>query len=497
MNGCFIDIGSTFTKVRAIDLDEGELLASAQAHTTVETNVMEGLESALDRISDETGLTPADFDRRFASSSAAGGLRLAVVGFSPKYTLEAGNRAALGAGANVVDSFTWYLDEEDLDQLQEVDPDLLLLTGGVDGGNDRALRKNAETLSQVDLGCPVVLAGNAAVGPECAELLTESGYSVTVAENILGETASDLTPSDAREKIRRVFFEQITQAKGIDEIRSFITEDEVLPTPEAVSLGCQLVADGAGDTPGRGEVLAVDVGGATTDVHSIGDGEPTHAYVDLADELEEPYRKRTVEADLGIRWNALTILDRFGEDAILEHVADERVTEADVRSYGQAVREDLEHIPQTDREVHLDKALASVATRAAVTQHAGELRRTETVDQQSFAGAGEAGEVGATQTAASTNEKQDRLPTRYVQVGKDLTAFDTVIGTGGILANNPHAKYVIETIGSLADDDRVLLPADPAYFIDDEYLLFAGGLMARSLPEIAARTIRNHLAIRS
>lgn len=84
------------------------------------------------------------------------------------------------------------------------------------------------------------MVGNASVSSECEAILSESGYSVTIAENILGDSPSELTPMDAREKIRRVFFEQITQAKGIDEIQNFITEDEIFPTPEAVSWGCQL-----------------------------------------------------------------------------------------------------------------------------------------------------------------------------------------------------------------------------------------------------------------
>lgn len=150
MNGCFIDVGSTFMKVRIIGLTEGELVASTQAHTTVKTNVMDGLQEALDQIAEDTGLVPADFGRRFASSSAAGGLRIIVIGFSPKFTLEAGSRAALGAGANIVDTFTWYLSDDDLTRIQEVAPDLILLTGGVDGGNERALRKNTEKLSQAD-----------------------------------------------------------------------------------------------------------------------------------------------------------------------------------------------------------------------------------------------------------------------------------------------------------------------------------------------------------
>lgn len=493
MNACFIDVGSTFTKARVIDLNKGEVVASTQAHTTVETNVMDGLQEALDRVEDATGLVPGDFDRRFASSSAAGGLRLIVIGFSPKFTLEAGSRAALGAGANIVDTFTWYLSDDDLTRIREVAPDLILLTGGVDGGNERALRKNTEMLSRVDLACPIILAGNAAVSSECEEILSESGCSVTVAENILGESPSELDPVDAREKIRRVFFEQITQAKGIDDVQNFITEEEILPTPEAVSLGCQLVAEGTAGVDGVGDLIAVDVGGATTDVHSVGDGEPTHAYVELSDELEEPYRKRTVEADLGIRWNAPTILDRFGEDEVLERVDDRNVTADDVREYGRMVRENLERIPQNDKESQLDKGLASVATTAAVKQHAGELKRKENREQWTFSGAGEASEVGATGAVRKTDRKQDRLPTKYVQAGKDLSEFGTVVGSGGVLANNPHAKTVLGTIETEATKDQILLPEDPDYVIDTEYLLFACGLMARSLPEVAVKVLRNHL----
>lgn len=492
MNGCFIDVGSTFTKVRIINVNSGELLATSHAPTTVETDVMKGLSEALEDLEEGTHTSPRECKITLASSSAAGGLRMVVVGFSPEYTLKAGTRAALGAGAKIVGDFTWYLDEDDTSELEGLNPDLILLTGGTDGGNSRALRYNADELAQTQLSCPIIVAGNADVRSEAASILEESGYDVITAENVLASGDGELNVQSAREKIREAFMSHIIDAKGIGKVRDYVDKD-ILPTPDAVSRGCEIVATVTGSEEDPGEVIAVDVGGATTDIHTIGAGDPTNAYVRQSEQLNEPFRKRTVEGDLGIRYNAQTILERFGADEI-RNLVEKELASTDVNQYVDKISIETEWIPKTESEIRLDKALASLASEVAVKRHAGILDRDETPDDNTFAGAGEATEITSElETDKQVDGKQDRLPTKYVQIGKDLTEFRTVVGTGGVLVNNPHSISILESIERESGDSNLLLPENPRYYIDENYLLFACGLMADMYPEAAKKTVERNI----
>src|SRR4026207_664977 len=165
-----IDFGSTFTKLVAVDLERAELIGRAQAPSTVATDVREGLLQALallhahHRVFDyqPKELSVLAGTTVLASSSAAGGLRIAVVGNVPGLTVEAANQAALGAGAKIVGSPAFKLTDDKVRELQDLRPDMLLLTGGVDGGDAATILHNARLLAQSALSMPIVVAGNGA-----------------------------------------------------------------------------------------------------------------------------------------------------------------------------------------------------------------------------------------------------------------------------------------------------------------------------------------------
>ncbi|HET7008760.1 MAG TPA: glutamate mutase L, partial [Candidatus Binatia bacterium] len=150
-----IDFGSTFTKVTAVDLTQAQVLGRSQSRSTVATDVRDGLLRALTLLHEQCAL----FDTRpknlsilagktvLASSSAAGGLRIAVVGNVPGLTVEAANQAALGAGAKIVGSLAFKLNAEKLAQITHLRPDMILLTGGVDGGDSETIVHNARLLA--------------------------------------------------------------------------------------------------------------------------------------------------------------------------------------------------------------------------------------------------------------------------------------------------------------------------------------------------------------
>lgn len=303
-----VDFGSTYTKLVAIDCDDELLVGTAQSPTTVADGVMIGLERALERLEASSGVKRRDIAQCVASSSAAGGLRMVAIGLVPDLTAEAARRAALGAGAKVLRVFAYELSRRDVEEIAQLAPDMILLSGGTDGGERKTIVKNASALAAMGLRVPVVVAGNRAAQDEVEAILRRGGLQCAVVDNVLPEL-DRLNVEPAQAAIRSIFMERITHAKGLDKAPAFVGRI-VMPTPMAVLEGARLLSAGD-DSSAWGDLVVVDVGGATTDVHSIGSGAPsTPALVPRG--LPEPYAKRTVEGDLGIRSNAPTIVDTAG-----------------------------------------------------------------------------------------------------------------------------------------------------------------------------------------
>jgi len=467
-----IDFGSTFTKVVAVDLSNAQLVGRSQAPSTVLTDVREGLLQALTSLRERHALfdhLPKDLNILegkvvLASSSAAGGLRIVVVGNVPGLTVEAANQAALGAGAKVVGSTAFKLSEIALQGIQRARPDMILLTGGTDGGDAATILHNARMVAQSQLAVPIVVAGNKAAAAEVCDVLTRGGKEVRLTDNVMPKTGT-LAVESAREEIRKLFMERITQAKGLDKLQGIVPV--VLPTPMAVLEGVRLGAEGTGNEEGWGDLLVVDVGGATTDVHSIGYGQPSGPQL-VERGLPEPYAKRTVEGDLGIRFNAGTLLERVG----LEKFAREfragfphfNVSPAELARYIEQISQDTTRVPLEVWHGAVDAQLARVAVDLAVERHVGKKERI-------VAREGEA----------------------WVYYGKDLSETRTVIGTGGVFRYNDHVPYILSSGGGGDRGYDVLRPKSPALFIDASYLLYAVGLLARSHPDVALRIFKSNM----
>jgi uncharacterized protein (TIGR01319 family) len=450
-----IDFGSTYTKLRAIDLERRRVLGSGQGPSTVASDIMLGMKAALDDLGRRLGALPK-FKYRLASSSAAGGLRMVTIGLVRELTAEAARLAALGAGAKLVGTFAYRLTAADIERIILLAPDIVLLAGGTDGGNSDVIVHNARLLARSAFACPIVYAGNRAAADESGSLL--AAKCVITTENVMPEF-NVLNIEPARTAIRQVFIDRIVHAKGID--RASAEFDHVLmPTPAAVMDGARLIADGCGSASGLGELLVVDPGGATTDVHSVARGEPATPGV-IPRGLPEPRVKRSVEGDLGMRHNAATIVEAAGLDAIAHDAGlpSQRVTAL----VAQFTR-DVEHLPGNADELALDQALVRVAVRIAVLRHCGNVETVYTVN----------GPVA-------------------VQQGKDLTTVKTVIGTGGALvhSSDPHAVLRM----ALADpaEPLSLRPRAPRLLVDRDYLLYACGLLGAIEPEAALELALTHL----
>lgn len=434
-----IDFGSTYTKLRAVDVAGRRLLGSGQGPSTVATDIGIGMRAALGDLERRLGGLPR-FKYRLASSSAAGGLRMVTVGLVRELTAEAARRAALGAGAKLVGAFAYRLTPGDLDAIRALAPDILLLAGGTDGGNSEVVLANAKRIGSSDLACPIVYAGNRDVADEALALL--GAKNAVVAGNVMPEF-NVLSIEPARAAIRRVFIERIVHAKGIDKAAEQF-DAVLMPTPAAVLEGARLIADGAGAKPGLGSVLVIDPGGATTDVHSIADGAPAANVI--AQGLPEPRVKRTVEGDLGMRHNAATIVEAAGIERI---AADARLPDARVRELLAAFASDVERLPAAPDEFALDLALARTAVRIAVARHCGTLETCYTV------------------TGPVT-----------VQHGKDLSSVEAVIGTGGAIVSSRDPRSVLADALADAAEPLSLRPKRPRLLLDADYILYACGLLA-------------------
>ncbi len=446
------DVGSTFTKLCLVDAGAPAVLASAAAPTTVGTDVNAGFDAALGRL----GPRAREAGRILVSSSAAGGLRIAAVGLVPELTMKAARIAALGAGGKVVGAFSFRLTAQDLAGLRELRPDMILLAGGTDGGDTEHIIHNAGALAAGLPGVPVVAAGNREAREEL-ERIFAGRPEVRFAANVMPEVRRlDLDP--ARACIRELFLERIVAAKGLDRLRS--RAEVVRPTPEAVLRAVALLSRGHGGSPGLGELLAVDVGGATTDVYSCAEGRPSSPAVVLRG-LPEPFEKRTVEADIGMRHTIAHLLEQCDVEEVARAA---RATADEVRAWAGAVAGDPGHLPASEREHRIDAALAAAGCRLAVARHCGWLEECYTPE----------GRV-------------------YVQEGKDLGPVRCVVGSGGPLAaGGPRAGEVLAGARRAPGESR-LLPSAPEFLIDRRYLLWAMGLLADHEPAAALELMKRHL----
>ena len=449
----FIDFGSTFTKVVAFDLEAETLLARVQSPSTVDTDVNLGLDRALSELRKQTALDESDIRNALACSSAAGGLRMVCIGLVPEYTTEAGRLAALGAGAKVVGSFSYEMTRGELRELESLAPDIVLLTGGTDGGNRRTILHNAELLSASESLRNIIVAGNKSAADELRAIFADSGQNVVFTSNVMPEFGRlDIEP--VNQVIREMFIGRITEAKGVDRARERIG-DVVMPTPSAVLAAARVLADGTYREAGLGPLLVVDVGGATTDVYSVAEGVPRKAGVGYAG-LPEPYAKRSVEGDLGLFHNLDTLVELAAREHLDFQGGEDRETVL------QGLRNVL-GVPSGDRQTQDQLLLSRLAVRTAVDRHVGRLEMHMTMN-------GEA----------------------WVQRGKDLTELKTVLGAGGPLAFSADPLYVLRGAAGSADP-AVLKPKDPGFLLDRRYILFAVGLLSLTEPEKALRIFKKYV----
>ncbi len=435
-----IDFGSTYTKVVAVDLSTPRVLGTARAATTAATDISDGLLNALGLLYEKTGQLA--FEARLACSSAAGGLKMVACGLVPSLTAQAAKLAAYGAGAKVIKTYAYTLTRSDLKEIDTIQPDILLLTGGTDGGNTEVILHNAKALAGLDQPFPIVYAGNRAARDECADILGESSHPFYAADNVM-PTLNVLQTTQTQQVIREIFLERIIQCKGLSRARE-ILDGIMMPTPSAVLTALTLLAKGVGKRKGVGELVAVDLGGATTDIYSIADGEPSMPGT-VVRGLPEPHIKRTVEGDIGMRFSARGTVEAAGYEEV-ERLSG--LAEGEVNALLDRMEAHPGMLAREAGEIALDHALAVLATRIGLTRHSGRIKQVYTP-------------MGAL----------------YQQTGKDLTRVERLILAGGALTVDARDQAIAAEALSVRDAES-LVPRRVKIAADRQQLLPAMGLLA-------------------
>ncbi len=454
-----IDIGSTFTKACSIDLLEEKILATVCTPSTTNTNVSEGIDNAIQLLNTAVQ-EKTDYKVRLASSSAAGGLRIVVVGLVPELTVKAGKLSAYNAGAKIVGTYSYKLNKYEIIEIEKLNPDILLFVGGTDGGNEEILMWNADMIAQLEINTPIIFGGNKAVAAEVKAILKKNGKKVFLAENVLSQIGK-ISASAVKVMIRKIFIERIIISKGIDKARHYVDND-IIPTPLAVYNAIKLLSSGTGNVKGIGELIAIDVGGATTDVYSSASGNPTLEGTALKG-LPLPYNMRTVEGDLGLRINATTIIE---EAAVNNAQKNRKIKKNNLELITEKFSNDITIKPKTDIEKMADIEIASYAIQIALKRHAGYLEKQYTP----------MGEIN-------------------IQYGKDLTDIKTVLCAGGLFSHTNEGELLEMLNKSISNkyEPFCLKPKCPDYFIDYEYILYAMGLLSTKYPDKALRILKSNL----
>lgn len=453
-NILLIDFGSTYTKLTAVDTETESILGTSQSYTTVESDIINGYENALSELRKQTGSIV--FDKRIACSSAAGGLKMVAVGLVPELTSKAARLASLGAGAKVIKTYSYELTKSDLEEIDSSRPDICLLCGGTDGGNKEVIIHNAGMLAKSTGHFPIVYAGNRNATDECAEILASK--QCIVCSNVMPRLGiTDSTP--VQKVIREIFLTQIVKAKGLSKAQDLVG-GILMPTPSAVLAAMKLLSKGTEREDGIGDLVAVDLGGATTDVYSMCNGHPTNPMTTLRG-LKEEYAKRTVEGDIGMRYSIKGILEASSPyeistiSGLPEDICLEKINH---------LAENTDELPSTEEDQNLDVALACIAVRTAVARHAGRIE-----------------------------EYYTPMGVSYVQTGKDLGSVETIIETGGALVRTGYAEKIGQYALYSPKDPMSLRPKKAKILTDRKYILAAMGLLSTEYPEVALHIMKKEL----
>jgi uncharacterized protein (TIGR01319 family) len=338
------------------------------------------------------------------------------------------------------------LRDTDVETLLEIRPNIVMLAGGVDHGERDTVLHNAARILELGLATPVIYAGNVDNQAEMRRLFRDRSMPLYVVENVYPHI-DDLNVEPARAVIQDVFEEHIVQAPGMEHVRDLVG-GSIIPTPGAVMLCAKLLYEVLGD------LMVMDVGGATTDIHSVTPGSEELARIAL---FPEPLAKRTVEGDLGVYVNMQNLTDLIGREKLEAELG--FPLEELVKSYRQ--------IPRTDREIQFVERITREAALRATERHAGHIRHVY-------------GPAGRSSVAE----------------GKDLTQVKYIIGTGGALTRLSNRVAMMQAIARHNETRYFLFPPETAeILVDNDYVMASLGALSKRYPGAALKLLKKSLGI--
>ena len=434
------EIGSTTTLVNAfhnIDTDKPVFFGQGQAPTSVlDGDVRIGLKGAIEDLCKNKGVSSIECEEMLATSSAAGGLKMTVHGLVYDMTVKAAREAALGAGANIHLVTAGRLRRTDLQKIKEIHPNLIMVAGGVDYGERGTAIYNAEMIRSLDLSIPVIYAGNVENQEEMRLIFEDAKAPLYIVENVYPKI-DELNVEPARRVIQDAFEDHIIQAPGMEHIRDMV-RGPIIPTPGAVMECARLLYEHLGD------LMVLDVGGATTDLHSVTEGSEEISRILVS---PEPKAKRTVEGDLGVYVNMRNIVDSIGRDKLEEEL------QLDL----DKVMENYKFVPHTEEEIRFVERLTKEAVIKATERHAGRIRYVY-------------GPTGRSTLAE----------------GKDLSQIKYIIGTGGALTRLPERINIMKSIAEHNETGLLLFPNTEAeILVDNDYIMASLGVLSKRYRDAA------------
>lgn len=448
------EIGSTTTVVNAFkDLETADpvFIGQGQAPTSVlQGDVNIGLKVAIDSLKKNLGVDELEYRELMATSSAAGGLKMTVHGLVYDMTAKAAREAALGAGANIHMVTAGRLRRSEIKKIQEINPNIILIAGGVDYGEADTALFNAEVIAKLDMTVPVIYAGNVVNQDDVREIFEEHGKGnlLYIVENVYPRIDT-LNVEPTRKVIQDVFEEHIIHAPGMARVREMV-KGHIIPTPGAVMEASKVLMADIGD------LMTLDVGGATTDIHSVTEDTEEVGKILLS---PEPKAKRTVEGDLGVFINMTNVVELIG----LEKLAKDLHMEVDQVQYL------IEHhlpIPVEEDQKQFVERLTQEAVILSSHRHAGGFRDIF----------GSSGKVKMAE-------------------GKDLTGVKFIVGTGGALTRLPSRVEILKKIAHSNRGDKLLPNPECVILIDNHYIMASLGVLSKEYPEAALLLMKKSLNI--
>ncbi|MFH5882003.1 glutamate mutase L [Liberiplasma polymorphum] len=441
------EIGSTTTVVNAFNFaGKTKFIGKGVANTTVNTDVREGLIEAINELKRFLNVSELSYDEMFAASSAAGGLRVTVSGLVYEMTVRAAKEAALNAGANIHLVSAGIIEEDDLNQIIDIKPNMIIVAGGTDFGEKETAFENVKKVANLNLNVPIIYAGNVANHHKIIEFFktsTQEGF-LKIVENVYPRV-DFLNILPLRKVIYQTFEEHIIHAKGMEHIKDMVN-GSIMPTPGSVMETSMLLYDTIGS------LMTIDVGGATTDIHSV--AIPSDEYIKYSE--GEAKEKRTVEGDLGVFINHKHVINFIEKERLIKKL------DINEETFSELLK-NYSYLPKTKLERSFVYELTRTCVFKALDRHAGDLKKVYTTNGQ-----------------------------KMIPEGKDLSQVKTIILTGGPLIYLDNTEQIIKDY--IRQNPHKLLPKENVKILKDTlYIMSSIGVLSLKHSEISLELLKQSL----